>query len=67
MRPKRKRQRVCQSISSAFSRLSSPLVHSLVYEKEADDKLAIWASKTYWGHHMPPKDDMLADYNQNNN
>jgi len=28
-------------------------------------ELAIWASKTYWGHHMPPKDDMLADYNRN--
>jgi len=33
------------------------------YEKGADGKLAIWASKKYWGHHMHPKDDMLADYN----
>jgi len=30
MRPKGKRQRVCQSINSAFSMLSSPLVHPLV-------------------------------------
>jgi hypothetical protein len=35
------------------------------YEKGADGKLAIWASKTYKGHRMPPKEDMLADYNQN--
>jgi len=28
-------------------------------------ELAIWAPKTYRGHCMPPKDDMLADYNQN--
>jgi hypothetical protein len=34
------------------------------YEKGADGKLAIWASKTYRGHRMPPKEDMLADYNQ---
>jgi len=34
------------------------------YEKGADGKLAIWASKTYKGHRMPPKEDMLADYNQ---
>ena len=36
------------------------------YEKGADGKLARSASKTYRGHHMPPKEDMLADYNQNN-
>jgi hypothetical protein len=36
------------------------------YEKGADGKLAIWASKTYQGHCMPPKDDILAAYNRNN-
>jgi hypothetical protein len=30
----------------------------------ADGKLAIWASKTYRGHCMPPNEDILADYNQ---
>ena len=34
------------------------------YKKGADGKLAIWASKTYRGHYMPPKEDMLADYDQ---
>jgi hypothetical protein len=36
-----------------------------VYEKGADGKLAIKASKTYRGHRMPLKENMLADYNQN--
>jgi len=34
-------------------------------EKGAGGKLAIWASKTYRGQCMPPKEDMLADNNQN--
>jgi hypothetical protein len=37
------------------------------YTNGADGKLAIWASKTYKGHHMPPKEDMLADYNKKHN
>lgn len=33
------------------------------YDKGADGKLAIWASKTYQGQVMPPKQKMLAEYN----
>ena len=39
----------------------------LVYEKELDRKLAIWASKKYKGHHMHPREDILEDYNKGNN
>jgi hypothetical protein len=37
------------------------------YANGADGKLAMWASKTYKGHRMPPKEDMLADYNKKHN
>jgi len=37
------------------------------YAYGADGKLAIWASKTYKGHRMPPKEDMLVDYNKKHN
>ena len=37
------------------------------YANGADGKLAMWASKTYKGHRMPPKEDMLADYNKKYN
>jgi hypothetical protein len=36
------------------------------YEKGADGKLAMWASKQYKGHRMPPKEDMLTEYNKTN-
>jgi hypothetical protein len=37
------------------------------YEKGLDGKLAIWASKKYKGHCMPPREDILEDYNKGNN
>jgi len=38
------------------------------YEKGLDGKLAIWASKKYKGHRLPPREDILESYdNENNN
>jgi hypothetical protein len=37
------------------------------YEKGLDGKLAIWASKKYKGHCMPPREDVLEDYQKANN
>jgi hypothetical protein len=37
------------------------------YEKGLDGKLAIWASKKYKGHRMPPREEILEDYETNNN
>jgi len=34
------------------------------YERGVDGKLAMWAQKTYKGHHMPLAEDILADYNK---
>jgi hypothetical protein len=37
------------------------------YERGLDEKMAIWASKKYKGHCIPPREEVSEDYKEANN
>jgi hypothetical protein len=60
---------ILKSSHNCFTCLAFGLIGSRMHirrELMHDGILVMWVSKQYKGHWMPPKEDMLAEYNKTN-